>query len=384
MKNIFIIGSKGIPAKYGGFETFVDFLTNKKINKEIMYHVSCLGSSRNVYYHNNARCFTVKVPKLGSASAVLYDLLSLIECMNYIKKNKLKDCIIYILACRIGPFFFCFTHQLKKLGIKVYVNPDGQEWNRSKWNKMIKLYWKISEKLMIKYADLIICDSKGIETHIKKKYKIYNPKTKYIAYGAELEKSPLTDNNPKVVEWYQKHKIYFNNYYLIVGRFVPENNYELIINEFIKSKSTKDLVIISNIEENKFYSELVSRTKFINDKRIKFVGTVYDKELIKKIREKAYCYLHGHEVGGTNPSLLEALASTNFNLLLNVIFNKEVGKEGALYFTKEEGSLANLINTIENFSTRKFINIGNKAKNRIKQNYSWGKIIKDYENLFMR
>ena len=111
----------------------------------------------------------------------------------------------------------------------------------------------------------------------------------------------------------------------------------------------KDFVIITNVEHNKFYEELKISTGFEQDKRIKFVGTVYDQELLKKIREQAYAYFHGHEVGGTNPSLLEALASTDLNLLLDVGFNREVAEDGALYWSKEENSLAALIENAEKY-----------------------------------
>ena len=123
-----------------------------------------------------------------------------------------------------------------------------------------------------------------------------------------------------------------------MGRFVPENNYEVVIKEFMKSNTKKDLVIITNITKNKFYEKLKENTSFYKDSRIKFVGTVYDQQLLKKIREKAYCYIHGHEVGGTNPSLLESLAMTKINLLLDVGFNREVAMEGAIYFSKVHSS----------------------------------------------
>lgn len=119
-----------------------------------------------------------------------------------------------------------------------------------------------------------------------------------------------------------------------MGRFVPENNYETMIREFMKSNSKKDFVLITNVEQNKFYDQLLKDTGFDKDPRVKFVGTVYDQELLKYIRENAFAYFHGHEVGGTNPSLLEALASTKLNLLLDVGFNREVGENGAIYWKK--------------------------------------------------
>ncbi|QWG69854.1 glycosyltransferase family 1 protein [Bacillus mycoides] len=384
MRHVFIIGSKGIPAKYGGFETFVEYLTARKQSEDIQYHVSCLANNNDEFKHNNARCFNVKTPEIGSAKAVAYDILSLKECIRYIKRNNLTNCIVYVLACRIGPFFSFYKSKLEKMGVKVFVNPDGHEWKRSKWSPAIRTYWKISEKLMVKNADLLVCDSKGIKSYIKTDYKKYSPKTTFIAYGADVTSSSLEDDDVKLKEWYKKHDISANEYYLVVGRFVPENNYELMVREFMKSDSKKDFVIISNVEQNQFYQDLLAKTNFDKDPRVKFVGTVYDQELLKKVRENAFAYFHGHEVGGTNPSLLEALASTKLNMLLDVVFNREVGEEGAVYFSKESGSLANLIHDVERYSQEQIDELGSKAKDRIIHEYSWEKIVSDYESLFLK
>ena len=150
----------------------------------------------------------------------------------------------------------------------------------------------------------------------------------------------------------------------------------------MKSKTYKNFVLITNVEKNEFYESLKEKTNFDKDNRIKFVGTVYDQELLKKIRENAYGYIHGHEVGGTNPSLLEALASTKLNLLLDVGFNKEVGEDGAFYWNKEDGNLSTLINELDNISQADIEEMSNKAKERIKDNYSWELIINKYEDRF--
>ncbi len=156
-----------------------------------------------------------------------------------------------------------------------------------------------------------------------------------------------------------------------------------MLKEFMKSKVQKDLVIITNVEENKFYQELKEITKFQEDSRIKFVGTVYDDKMLQKIRENAYGYIHGHEVGGTNPSLLEALATTKLNLLLKVGFNKEVAEEGAMYWNKEENNLSNLLNKVDTELSRETIeDYGRKAKQRIQEEYNWDKIIHQYEEIF--
>lgn len=384
MKNIFIIGSKGIPSNYGGFETFVEKLTGNRKSNSIRYHISCLSDNNSEFIYNNARCFNIKVPNVGAAKAVCYDILSLKRTIQYIKDNSVENAVVYILACRIGPFIKHYKKKLDKLGIKMYVNPDGHEWKRAKWNKLIKRYWKISEKLMVKNADLLICDSKNIEKYIIEEYREYNPKTIFIAYGSDLSSEKLSMSNSIVQDWYNEKRIVEKEYYLIVGRFVPENNYEIIIKEFMKSDTKKDLVIITNVEKNKFYNKLRVQTGFECDKRIKFVGTVYNQQLLKKIRENAYGYIHGHEVGGTNPSLLEALATTDLNILLDVGFNREVAEDSSYYFVKSEGNLRKIISYLDSISEIDIAQKSKRAKMRIKMNYTWDKIVQEYETLFLK
>lgn len=380
VKNVFIVGSKGM-GNYGGYETFVDKLTEYHMNeKDIKYHVAWKAKDNKEFEKNRARCFNVKVPNIGPAQAVYYDIAALSNCCKYIKKNKIENAIVYILACRIGPFMKHYVKKIHKLGGKVYVNPDGHEWLRAKWSVPIRKYWKFSEKLMVKHADLLICDSINIENYIKETYKKYNPNTTFIAYGAETRKSKLKDNDKQLLEWYKEKELKKKEYYLVVGRFVPENNYETMIKEFMKSNSKKDFAIITNVND-KFLEELEKRLHFSNDSRIKFVGTVYDKELLMKIRENAYAYFHGHEVGGTNPSLLEALGSTDLNLLLGVGFNKEVAENSDLYWNKEDMNLANLINKADKMNTKDIQVLGNKAKERIKKAYSWEYIASEYKKV---
>ncbi|MFV0466001.1 MAG: beta 1-4 rhamnosyltransferase Cps2T [Lachnospiraceae bacterium] len=382
MKHIFIIGSKGIPAAYGGFESFVEQLTRSRVSEEIKYHVACQGAETKEYQYQNAHCFQLKVPKIGPAKAVYYDIMAFRYCLNYIKANQIQSPIIYILACRIGPFIHALNRRLKKSSGKIFINPDGHEWMRAKWNAAIRRYWKFSERLMVKNADEVICDSKNMQTYIKDEYRGDSPSTHFIAYGAKISKSKLSDEGAQK-NWYQKFGILPGEFYLVVGRFVPENNYETMIREFMSSDSTKKLVLISNVDSNKFYYALQKRTGFDADDRICFAGTVYDEELLKKIREDAFAYLHGHEVGGTNPSLLEALSCSELNLLLDVGFNREVGEDGALYWTKEAGDLKRLMTQAEQLSAEQREVLGEKAKARIREHYSQERITKAYEDIFL-
>ena len=382
-QQVFIIGSKGIPAAYGGFETFVEKLTEYQVNGDICYHVSCLGKDNLRYEYNGAECFTVAVPNIGSAGAVYYDLAALNACIAYCKERPgIKRPVFYILACRIGPFISFYKKQIRKLGGVLYVNPDGHEWKRSKWSLPVREYWKISERCMVKYAELLICDSKNIKKYVEKRYRRYDPNTVFIAYGSEVRPSALPDDDARFMEWMADKDLRVEAYYLVVGRFVPENNFETMIREFMKSETKRDLAIITTVNTS-LMEELRQKLHFEEDSRIKFVGTVYDQELLKKIRENAYGYLHGHEVGGTNPSLLEALGITNLNLLLNVGFNREVAEDTALYWSKSEGSLASLIDRADVMSEEKIMILGEKAKRRMRQYYSWEYIVDEYEKVFL-
>lgn len=239
VQHVFIVGSKGIPGNYGGYETFVDRLTEyHQNNPNLKYHVACKAKDTKTFEYHNADCFDVKVPSIGPAQAIYYDVAALNQCVRYIKRHNIQHPIVYILACRIGPFAAHFQRVIHKLGGKLYINPDGHEWMRAKWSAPVRKYWKISEQLMTKHCDLLICDSKNIEKYIHDEYGKYNPKTTFIAYGAETRKSKLADDDPKLIAWYKEKGLSPKSYYLVVGRFVPENNYETMIREFMKSHSS--------------------------------------------------------------------------------------------------------------------------------------------------
>lgn len=392
-----IIGAKGF-RNYGGFETFVDKLTEyHAANKNIRYIVACKANGQGAmdetqlkgtvrisdseFRYHNALCFKIKVPQIGAGQAILYDLMAAVYCIRYFKKYRTEKPVLYVLTCRIGPFIKIIADMIHSMGGLYYVNPDGHEWRRSVWSPMVRKYWKYSESLMIKHADMVVCDSKNIETYVNATYYDHRPETTYIAYGAEFEESPQSAE-AKYNEWCREHGIK-GSYWLIVGRFVSDNSFETMIGEYMKCGSERDLVIITNINK-KYLDELEDALHFSRDRRINFVGTVYDQELLKKIREEAYGYLHGHSVGGTNPSLLEALGSTRLNLLLDVGFNHECGEDGALYWTKESGNLSALIDRAEKLPEERVEKYSERAKERIREAYSWQYIADRYEELFSR
>lgn len=391
LQHVFLVGAKSLGA-YGGYETFVNKLTEyHQNNPNIKYHVAvkangigagvpkdAVRTSSSTYVYHNADCFEVCIPEwMGAAQAIYFDCKALVKSIEVIKKERIENPIVYIMTCRIGPFFKYYARKIKKLGGEIFLNPDGHEWMRAKWSAPVRGYWKYSERKMVLGADLVVCDSVTIEKYIRETYGVKN--TTFIAYGAETAPSQCSEE--KYENWLKEKELKRNEYYLIVGRFVPENNYETMIREYMKSHTKKNLAIITN-PNPELLNELDKKLEFSRDRRIKFVGTVYDQELLKKIREEAYGYFHGHEVGGTNPSLLEALGSTSLNLLLDVGFNKEVAEDTALYWNLEEGNLAKLIDVADGLSKETICEFGMWAKKRIQDKYSWEYISDKYAKIF--
>lgn len=395
--SIFITGAKSI-GQYGGYETFLDHLIKEhKDHKNIQYYIvtkangsdhmdearlsGAVPLGRDTFLYHNARVKKLHVPQIGSAQAIYYDLAAFQYCLRYCKECAVSQPVFYILACRIGPWFGFLADKAHRLGGKVYVNPDGHEWKRMKWPVPVRKYWKLSEALMVRYADLIICDSVNIEKYICSEYSKYNPLTKYIAYGADTQPSEENIAEAQYREWMRSKGLTPGEYYICCGRFVPENSFEIMLREFMNSKTKRPFVLITN-GNDRFYQKLERKLKFENDTRIRFVGTVYDRGLLMKIRENAFANLHGHTVGGTNPSLLEALNYTDVNLVIDVSFNREVAGDTALYWHQDSGDLARLIDWVDGMDRRERALIGEKAKERMRENYSWEKIARQYEELW--
>lgn len=377
MQHVFIIGSRGLPAKYGGFETFVDELVSHQSSHQIKYHVASLSDNHTGKHfdYKTADVFEVKKRNFGGANVIFYDRDAINYAISYIKKNHISQPIFYILGNTLGAFIGRYIKKIHAIGGKIYVNPDGLEWKRSKWIKPIQLYLKYSEKKMAEKADLIISDNQGIEDYLKNEYK--HVVSTVIAYGT----NPIAAQATTDLSWFNAHGIQLKSYYLVVGRFVPENNYEAIIRNFMLSDTRRDLVIITNHQEDPYFEKLRQLTHFDQDKRVKFVGTVYEKELLVAIRQNAYAYIHGHAVGGTNPGLLEAMSATDLNLVFDVNFNHNVALDAALYWQKD--NLVKLINQSEQLDTKQIAELAEKARDIISKNYMWDLIVNRYERLFL-
>lgn len=384
MRNIIVIGSRGYRYPYGGWETFVNNLVKNNKDENTHYYIPNLThekeKNKKIEILDGVVVPSIYVPNQGFVTMFTFTIKAIQYFIKYIKEYQLKNTVVMILGCKVGPLFPFWIPKLHRLGAKVIINPDGLEWKRDKWAWWIKVCFKISERMSIKYADYCVCDSMAIKDYIDHKYLKYHTPSTFIAYGSYLD---IKAYQNKIVDalWNRYH-IQNEEYYLIVGRFIPENNYETMIKEFMKSNTNKDLVIVCNLEKNKFYNHLLEVTHFNEDKRIKFIGSVYDKEALIYIRKHAFAYLHGHSAGGTNPSLLEALSMTNVNILFKINYNEEVGEDSCFYFTKSDGSLKEVINKVDALSSQEQLAYGKLAKERIKIKYTWDIVEEKYDKLY--
>ena len=377
MQHVFIIGSRGLPAQYGGFETFVDELVSQQQSDQIKYHVANLSKDASGKHsdYKTADVFDIKARHFGPANVIFYDRDAINYALSYIRKNKIANPIFYVLGNTLGAFIGYYAKKIHKIGGKLLVNPDGLEWKRSKWIKPIQMYLKFSEQKMAKISDLIISDNQGIEDYLKTEYG--DVTSTVIAYGT----NPVARDMAIDMTWFDAQGVKLKDYYLVVGRFVPENNYEAIIRNFMASHTTRDLVIITNHQGNPYFDKLREITDFQQDKRVKFVGTVYDKETLTAIRQQAFAYIHGHAVGGTNPGLLEAMSATDLNLVYDVSFNRNVALDSALFWQLD--NLTALIAQAEKLETLEITRLAEQARAIIAEKYTWERIVAQYERLFL-
>jgi len=384
--NVFIIGLRGYTQNYGGWEALargmLDNWKDSTINFYAFEKVST-PEEEGIEVVNGITCIRLCVKNSGNSAMMRYDAKSTFYALKYIKENNICNPILYHLGVRIGPMLFAYRHKFKKAGIVLMENPAGLEWRRTKWNKLVQVYLAIAAYLMAKSTDYLICDSKGIRAFYEKVIRSKSPVKEYITYGS-YPASALQERMPDMVsDYFNQWDIKSNDYFLILGRFIPENNYEMMIKGFMESETTKKLVIVCNYktEIQSFHDHILKATNYSSDSRIKMVGTMYDSEILNYLRQNSLGYIHGHSVGGTNPGLLEAMSATDVNLIYDVVFNKEVGGDAAVYF-KTSDTLAKLIDKVSSMSSIERAALGRKAKERMQDLYSWDFVVEEYQKVF--
>ena len=356
-----IIGTRGIPAKYGGFETCAEELSIGLVKKGHKVIVSC----RRYLYPDKKKFYNgVKLVYPPSIRGKTTDTLShtFFSILRVLIEN--PDVILVFNSANspvalIGKIY----------GKKIVINVDGLEWKRRKWGKIGKLYYKFCELFSCIVADKIISDAMAIKDYYRRKYKI---ESVFIPYGAYLYRS----KNPEILNEYGLER---KKYFFIGSRLEPENNQDIAVNAFSMVKTDMKLVIVGAAN---YRSKYVRFLKKFEGEKIKLLSPIYEKNKYNELHANAYAYIHGNEVGGTNPALLKAMGSGNCIIAYDCPFNREVLGNCGLYFKKDAFDLKEKIEYLLN-NPEKVKEYGKMARERVKNFYRWEKVIDDYEKLFL-
>lgn len=359
---IALIGTRGVPANYGGFETFYEELGKRLSARGHEITVYC----RSSYYENKLDKYLgmklVYLPNLRikSLDTLSHTLLSIVHAIG-------RTYDVY-MVCNAANSPLLLLPRL--LGKQVAINTDGLEWKRGKWGVIGRLYYKLSERVATKLAQRVISDSRAIQEY----YEIeYNVKTNFIAYGAY----PTESIKPELLKTLNLTP---GGYFLQITRFEPENNPLLTIQAFKRLNTDKKLVIIGGVPyESDYLHAILSEAK--DNPNILLPGSIYDKELLNEIWCNCFAYVHGNEVGGTNPALLQAMASKCFTIAIDVSFNRDVLGDSGIFFSKEVHLLAKQMRWALDHEYG-LIKYKSEALERIISNYSWDMVADAYEALF--
>lgn len=367
---IALISTRGIPNNYGGFEQFAEYISVGLAQRG--HEVVVYSPHFHPYKENNYKGVRIKhiySPETWMGSSVgsfFYDFSSLKDAL----KNEKFDIIYEAGYTSIVPAYIWFN--VKNIKYPIFTtNMDGLEYKRTKFNKWVQKFVFWEERMTVKHSHYLIADNMGIHDYYKEKY---GKESKFLAYGADIH-----DNYNE--EFLKEFGLEANNYYLLVARLEPENNIVMAIEGYLASKENgKRPLIIVGKTNTPHGKELVA--KYGHEKSIHFVGGIYDFNKLNSIRHFSFAYFHGHSVGGTNPSLLEAMASDCFILANDNIFNKAVLGENALYYP-DHINVTNLLNNIEALAeTQKKSFIENNLE-VIRKEYSWEKLVDDHEKYFL-
>ncbi len=355
MKNVAIIGTVGVPANYGGFETLVENIIGDNASSNIEYTVFCSGQSYNQKNntYKGAKLQYINL-KANGAQSTLYDIVSMLKTSN-------KYDVALVLGVSGCIFLPIFRLWYKK---KLIVNIDGLEHKRDKWGTFAKWFLRKSEAMAVKYADVIVADNKGIQDYV---HETYYKDSVLIAYGGDhVRKDIPSEKQAEILSEYGVNK---GDYAISVCRIEPENNCHLILEAF--SKTQMPLVYIGNWNRSEYGRELKERySKYPN---LIIHDPEYDLDVLYSLRANAKVYVHGHSAGGTNPSLVEAMFFGKPIVAFDVIYNRATTDNKAYYFKKS----ADIVELLQSGDLK-----GESMKVLAESKYTWKQIAAQYESLY--
>jgi glycosyltransferase involved in cell wall biosynthesis len=353
-----IIGTVGVPARYGGFETLAHFLV-MHLRKRFDLTIYCSGKT----YKKEERQATWKGAKLhyipleaNGLQSIVYDIWSMLHAI--------KRCdvllVLGVSGCLFLPFLKLFTKK------KVIVNIDGLEWKRAKWNKLAKTFLLWSEIIACRFADEIITDNRILKEYVRIRYGI---KGNLVEYGADhVSKETISAAD------LQKYPFLSKNYTFKVARIEPENNLHTIL-EAYATLPHQPLVIVGNWNNSAYGKELKSVYNYFD--HIYLLDPIYDPKELNTLRANAHLYVHGHSAGGTNPSLVEAMYLKLPIIAYDVIYNRITTNNQSLFFSDAK-SLRKLVLNIEKYPLHA---IANQMKKYAEKRYTWQHVANRYGNI---
>ncbi|MDF2187450.1 DUF1972 domain-containing protein [Paraflavitalea sp. CAU 1676] len=355
-----IIGTRGIPNNYGGFEYFAEHLSTRLAQKE---HEVFVYNSHN---HSNQQtrwkgvhilhCYDPE-HLLGTAGQFIYDL----NCVRDAGKRKF-DVLLFLGYTSSSVWGFLYPSSPI-----IISNMDGLEWKRTKYAAPVQKFLQYAEHLAIRYSDHFVADSTYIQSYLKEKYQV---EPVYIAYGA----TPFNQPDETIPAIYQL-KLY--GYNMLMARMEPENNIETILDGYHASRAIQDFIVVGNTG-NKFGKYLTG--KYATDRRIRFVGAIFNQSHVNNLIYYSNLYFHGHSVGGTNPSLLEAMGSGALIVAQDNVFNKSVLETDGYYFE----TAGDIRHYAENLSKNDGnLSMRNNNRQKIENTYNWDRIVNAYELFFV-
>ncbi|WP_405384886.1 DUF1972 domain-containing protein [Maribacter sp. LLG6340-A2] len=353
-----ILGTRGIPNNHGGFEQLAEYLSVYLVSKG--HDVFVYNTHTHPFQEKTwngvkiVHCFDLE-HKIGTAGQFIYDF-------NCIRDSRKRH---FDVLLQLGYTSSSIWYKLLPKKAIILTNMDGLEWKRTKYSKLVRRFLKRAEKLAALSSDFLISDSIAIKSYIKEKY---NRDSEFIAYGANL----FINEKEHVLLEYNVEKYKYN---MLIARLEPENNIETILDGVVKSNSKLPFLVIGK-HETKFGDFL--KKKFSKDNRIKFLGGIYNIEHLDNLRFYSNLYFHGHSVGGTNPSLLEAMASRSLIIANDNPFNKGILNDDAFYFSNSEDVKGHLSKSKDKFSHKIDANI-----KKIELEFSWPIINDKYEEYML-
>ena len=360
---IAILGTRGIPSNYGGFETFAEKLATGLSAHGIDVTVFCEpGESSRLDVFQDVKLRYVSAPSLGPLQTILYDM----RCLWAARRE--YD-VVYMLGYGAAPF--CVIPRF--WGTEVWINPDGLEWARAKWGLVARTYFRLMEWASLHAANRMIADAEAIAASLAGRHGKLSACT-VIPYGCEVIDSPPPA--APLSQWGLSPQ----QYYLVVCRLEPENHVMEILQAFQRSRTTRQLVVVGNQFAKSRYA---ARIRAVRDSRIQMIGTVYDASTLTCLRYHSFAYLHGHSVGGTNPSLLEAMGCGNLIFAHDNPFNRETLGSCGFHFASVS-ELSQAIDGAEQEEEENLDRLRSASRARARKSYRWQDIISRYRALLDR